>query len=176
MRTVQLPRKHAGLRSVAVAAGVAPAMIGAWAARGAISFRGVGRGHGRSYTLWQAIHLAIIAEMASLRLSIVGPGAVLSEGMMDYVRHQITGVGLDSVGRIALVPERGGLDWVIHPITDVSGDGSCIVLDLGRIVAGVSARWDELAPASPSGGLQGRTKRRSKLHPPNVPCARPDAA
>ncbi len=159
-----IAKERIGLNELAEAAGVPRGMISSWSLRGAIVFRGVGRGRTRSYTIWQAVHLAIIAEMSAMRLSVVGPGADLTEAMLGYARHRLAEGA--TPGCIALVPEPGGLDWTIHPVADVGSCGSCIVLDLGRIVGGVAERWDRIAALKPLTRSPGRAKRRSKIHRP----------
>lgn len=92
-----------GLSELARISGVDAATIRRWIHRGALKVQPIGRGRDRAYTIWQAIHVAIIAEMSRMNLPITGKGADLSLALLGYVRHRVARDGdARDVGSVSL--------------------------------------------------------------------------
>lgn len=111
-----------------------------WQHQKAIAFRRVGRGKVRSYDLGDALHLAVIAELAAVGVGITGKGAMLSEALTGYAEHHLRRHGsADDLGALALIPD--GDDWRMdHQIHRAGRRGSFVVVALDEVAAGVIGR------------------------------------
>ncbi|MCJ2128674.1 hypothetical protein [Methylobacterium sp. E-045] len=136
-----------GLSTLAHVSGVDAPTIQRWIHRKAIREQKIGSGRDRSYTIWQAIHFAIIAEMSRLGLSITGKGADLSLALLGYVRHRAARDGdLSDVGAVSLTLVPDTDDWGIRPAEWVLTGESCITIGLGLITARVVERYQAETP------------------------------
>lgn len=137
-----LLRKPFNLSRLADISDVEKATIKRWQIRECMPVVAVGSGFDREYTLSDALHVAVIAEMAAVGLTITGNGAMLSAGIVWHVeRHFQENPNLDSLGPLALVPVRGEDDWEMEPRIDRVIGGTCIILGLRPIVEGVLRRY-----------------------------------
>lgn len=88
-RHYPIAKDRFGLSELARISGVPVPTIERWMHRKAIRVQKVGRGKDRAYTIWQAIHVAIIAEMSLMGMQVTGKGADVSLAPLGYVRHRV---------------------------------------------------------------------------------------
>lgn len=138
-----IARERFGASQLAHVSGVNAATIRRWIHRGAMEVPPIGRGRDRAYTLWQAIHVAIIAEMSRLGLSITGKGAGLSLALLGYVRFRIASNGdARNIEPMSLIPLPQFDDWGIRPAEWVLNGESCITIGLGNVVQKIVERYE----------------------------------
>lgn len=138
-----LIRKRFGLSDLAEISGADVASIQRWQHRGAITVRPIGRGKVRTYSVSEALHVAVIAEMGIMGLTITGKGAVLSNAITWYIEHLLReDPRIDALGSIALVPVPDESDWLMDKdLPRAIAGGRCIILGLSRIADGVVRRY-----------------------------------
>lgn len=139
-----IARDQFGLSRLAAVSGVEVSLIQTWHHRGVVPVPRIGRGKVRRYDIFEALHLAIVAEMSRLGLSITGAGSTLSEALLGFLRFEIASNGtLDNVASIALVPIDGERDWCVERRMDraLTYGVSFVVIGLRDIVEGVVDRY-----------------------------------
>lgn len=130
-----------GLSELARISGVDAATIRRWIHRGALKVPPVGRGRDRAYTIWQAVHVAIIADMSRMGLLITSKGADLSLALLGYVRHRVARDGdAREVGPVSLTIVPDTDDWGIRPAEWMLTGESCITIGLESIIFKVAQR------------------------------------
>lgn len=138
-------RDRFSLSTLAHISGVDAATVRRWIHRGALDLPPVGRGRDRAYTIWNAIHVAIIADMSRMGLPITGKGADLSLALLGYVRHRVARDGdASEVGTVSLTIVPDTDDWGIRPAEWVLTGESCITIGLRLIVKAVVERFEAL--------------------------------
>ena len=116
--------------------GVKAATILRWQDRKAICVPPVGAGKPRMYSLWDAMHVAVVAEMTILRLQITGSGQDLSLSLTRYIRtHLIKNGHTDELRSVALWWDGGALK--MSQDADADRPGSYIVIGLPQVAKGV---------------------------------------
>lgn len=141
-----LVQRWFGLSRLAEISGVDASTVQRWQHRRAIPVRRVGRGTDRTYTLEDALHVAIIAEMSRMGLAITAKRAELSGVVLGYPDYRLRDDPcIDSLGSLALVPIPGEGDWLIEPrLERASEAGSYTVIGLAQIVKASSEQIMQL--------------------------------
>lgn len=127
--------------------GVPLTTITNWQNRG-IWVRPAEEGAHRRFGFWDALHLAVIKEMASLGMVISGRGARLSESLMECAQAHVAWEGdLNSTPeRIALYALDDDQEWQMDWTSAPSAlPRSYVVLNLRAVVDDVNRRF--YAPA-----------------------------
>lgn len=137
-----LVQRRFGLSMLVEISGVDAATIKRWQNRGTMRFPRVGSGTDRTYTINDALHLAIVAEMARLGLTITGKGADLADALAGYAGYRLRDdPWIARLEAVALVPVSDEDDWSLEPQLDRAAEaGSYTVIGLARIVEGVVRR------------------------------------
>jgi DNA-binding transcriptional MerR regulator len=107
-----IPAEWYGRGRVAELAGVQPVALTNWQKSGAVSFVSTGKGITRRYSIWDVLHLAIIAELHRMGVQTSGTGALLSESLTAFVRWHLKRDGdLSRVPHALAVYATGDRDW-----------------------------------------------------------------
>ncbi|MDR7038153.1 hypothetical protein J2X36_002909 [Methylobacterium sp. BE186] len=124
----------------------------------------LGSGKVRSYSLSDAIHLAIIAGLAKMGLSITGSGETLSTGLHMYACMHLREHGhLDNFAPVALTPD--GDDWLTQPNFDtVHPERQYVVMRMRGIVREVFQRINLQRSQSAKAMEKARPHRRAFCH------------
>ncbi|KQO71351.1 hypothetical protein ASF22_15630 [Methylobacterium sp. Leaf87] len=135
------PSQKFGLQEFARISGVKSLKLQSWQIRGAMKFAPIGTGNERLYTLWDAIHAAVILEMTKVGLCITADGADLSKSLAGYVRVHLMKHGhLDGLRPVVLWWDKGDLLMNLDP-QQIERSGSYIVFGLREVATGVIARY-----------------------------------
>jgi hypothetical protein len=130
-----------GLQEFARISGVKSLKLQSWQIREAMRFAPIGTGNERLYSLWDAIHAAVILEMTKVGLRITGDGAVLSKSLAGYVRVHLMKYGnVDALRPVVLWWEKGDLLMSLDP-QQIGRAGSHIVFGLREVAQSVLKRY-----------------------------------
>lgn len=128
-------QRRFGLSMLVEISGVDAATIKRWQNRGTMKFPRVGFGTDRTYTINDALHLAIVSEMAGLGLTITGKGADLADSLAGYAGCRLRDdPSIERLGSAALIPRSEESDWLMDAnVENAICIGHCIIFNLGRI-------------------------------------------
>lgn len=132
------------LRRLAAISGVDIGTIANWTSRRIWDRQTSGDGKHRRFDFWDALHLAIIREMASLGMQLSGRGAILSESLLAVAKAHVAWEGdLNFVpDRIALYALDDAAQWQMDWETVPEKlPRSYVVLNLRGVVEDVSQRY-----------------------------------
>lgn len=137
-------RKPFNLSRLSEISGVDKATIQRWQIRGCMPVVAVGRGTDRAYTLSDALHVAVIAEMGVLGLKITGKGVELSAAIVWNAERLLRdNPSIAALGSVALVPLPEEDDWLMdHDLSRALAGGSCTVVALSQIAESVARRYN----------------------------------
>lgn len=137
------------LRRLAAISGVDVGTIQNWTGRRIWDRQTANNRKHRRFDFWDALHIAIIREMASLGMQLSGRGAILSESLLACAKVHVAWEGdlnfvPDRIALYALDDEaEWQMDWETAP---ESLPRSYVVLNLRGVVEDVNRRYH--APAS----------------------------
>lgn len=142
-----IPAARFGRGRVAELAGIQPTCLTNWRAAGALDLPEVGKGKVRLYSVWDAVHFAIVAELSRMGVALNGPCTNLGNALATFVRWHVKRDGhLENVPTALVVyptgdrDANGRPDWFFHvgrppPV-------SHLVLNLKAVTDAVGDRFD----------------------------------